>query len=336
MNSHDLIMQMRQLLAEYDRAAQVPARPDCEIKNVDPVRSIVTMVGLSVGEYDEVTDPGYKRQEVSFALAEDGLWRNVNAVHFPMATRSYTVDSAILEGVEFQKRVAFRMAAPVHLMARMTGVGFAPKALSITPEVMRLATGQTEDRPAVGNVWEELANRMSTDDAMRADNAMRAHMEAHRKLASDRLLELMRSEGKAREVMELEKAHALRVEAEKLRAEAVRLRDQKRALAVKAVNEAAVDFYRQMTGDNPAAREGGPLGGVEQGFVQTPPGEIYTLKDAQDAEATQGGPGYCDACERISLPRRNQLVSMGHSVSHLVELPNEAGYALPCKACRKP
>jgi len=47
-------------------------------------------------------------------------------------------------------------------------------------------------------------------------------------------------------------------------------------------------------------------------------------------------PAYCERCETMSVTKYNHLVAMDYPVSHLIELPNEAGYAVPCSACRKP
>src|SRR5262245_49618322 len=42
----------------------------------------------------------------------------------------------------------------------------------------------------------------------------------------------------------------------------------------------------------------------------------------------------CERCERVTLPRRNQLAALGYQGSHLVETP-DGDYALPCATCRK-
>jgi hypothetical protein len=68
------------------------------------------------------------------------------------------------------------------------------------------------------------------------------------------------------------------------------------------------------------------------------PGLGWTQLEAADPVPTEeppvNEPAYCDRCERVSLVRRNQLASLGYQVSHLVELPDEAGYAVPCPTCR--
>ena len=46
-------------------------------------------------------------------------------------------------------------------------------------------------------------------------------------------------------------------------------------------------------------------------------------------------PKHCERCETVTIARRNQLAALGYQVSHLVELPSEAGYAVPCPVCRK-
>lgn len=292
-----------------------PPKPDSRVQSVDLAKRVVTMVGLSNGEHEEIRDANYKRQKIQFSKRPDGMWRNENPVYFPVATGTYGADSIILEGEEFNQKVVARMAQPVMCVAGMNGVGFAPNALSVTHEVMECVTAQFHYRGKAEAPKSGSRAALHYEHALRQNDAMQQHVKAHQRLLDD-VIESFKKTGDFDALLKR-----------------VTLKD------FKEVRDR--ELAKQMLTSDPFVRgksESSARAERTKDFDDLEELQKHGLLSASGLNPVepQDGPGYCAQCERISLPRRNQLVSMGHSVSHLVQLPDEQGYALPCKSCRKP